>query len=70
MLLKSGSHKVFGLSSLIPEAVVAFPWGSRSISKTLRFVAARLAARFTAVVVLPTPPFWFAIAITLFMLFL
>src|SRR5258705_8917965 len=25
--------------------------------------AARLAARFTAVVVLPTPPFWFAIAI-------
>jgi hypothetical protein len=29
-------------------------------------VAVKDAARFTAVVVLPTPPFWFAIAMTRF----
>ena len=32
-------------------------------------VAARLAAKLTAVVVFPTPPFWLAIAITLFIVF-
>jgi hypothetical protein len=31
-----------------------------------RLVAANEAARFTAVVVFPTPPFWFATAITRF----
>ena len=43
--------------------MVALPCGSKSINKTLRFVAANEAAKLTAVVVLPTPPFWFAIAI-------
>ncbi len=37
------------------------------MSSTRRFVAASEAARFTAVVVLPTPPFWFAMAMTRFM---
>jgi hypothetical protein len=32
------------------------------MSSTRRFIAHKLAARFTAVVVLPTPPFWFATA--------
>src|SRR5690554_7119372 len=45
--------------------MVALPWGSRSMSSTLRLVAASEAARFTVVVVLPTPPFWLAIASTL-----
>ena len=53
---------------LSPDAVVAFPWGSMSINSVLRLVFARAAERLTAVVVLPTPPFWFAIAITLFIL--
>ena len=46
----------------MPAPVVALPCGSRSTSSTRRFIAARLAARLTAVVVLPTPPFWFATA--------
>ena len=54
---KKTSYKVFGFSSLMPAAVVALPWGSRSIRRTFLLVAARLAARLTAVVVLPTPPF-------------
>src|ERR1700691_5247002 len=37
------------------------------MSRTRRRVAASDAARFTAVVVLPTPPFWFAMAMTRFM---
>ncbi len=44
---------------------MAFPWGSESINRTRRSLAAREAARLMAVVVLPTPPFWFAIAMTL-----
>ena len=36
------------------------PCGSRSMTSTLEPCMARLAARLTAVVVLPTPPFWFA----------
>jgi len=55
--LKNGSHRVFGSSVFMPDAVVALPCGSRSIKRTFLFVAARLAARLTAVVVLPTPPF-------------
>ena len=43
-----------------PRAVQAFPWGSRSITKTLRPPIASAAATLTAVVVLPTPPFWLA----------
>ena len=38
-----------------------------SINNTRRRVAANEAARFTAVVVLPTPPFWFATAMIRFM---
>src|SRR6059058_6319826 len=41
-----------------------FPCGSRSRSSTRRPFRANAAARLTAVVVLPTPPFWFAIAMT------
>ena len=41
----------------MPHPMVALPCGSRSINSTRRFVAVRDAARFTAVVVLPTPPF-------------
>ena len=37
------------------------------MSSTRRRVAANEAARFTAVVVLPTPPFWFATAMMRFM---
>src|SRR3954447_16813081 len=45
-----------------PTPLEALPWGSMSMSSVRRSAAARLAARFTAVVVLPTPPFWLAIA--------
>jgi hypothetical protein len=50
-----------------PQPIVALPCGSQSSSSTLRCVAASDAARLTAVVVLPTPPFWFATAMTRFM---
>src|ERR1700722_4734907 len=43
------------------SAVEALPCGSRSMTRTREPCWARLAARLTAVVVLPTPPFWFAI---------
>jgi len=38
--------------------------GSESMTRILRSFAANAAARLMAVVVLPTPPFWFAIANT------
>src|ERR1700743_2330814 len=47
--------------------MVALPWGSRSMSSTRRLVADRDAARLMAVVVLPTPPFWFVTARILLM---
>ena len=50
-----------------PQPMVALPCGSMSMSSTRRRVAANDAARFTAVVVLPTPPFWFATAMMRFM---
>ena len=43
-------------------ADVAFACGSRSITSARWPASARQAARFTAVVVLPTPPFWLASA--------
>src|SRR5262245_5993752 len=49
-----------------PQPIVALPWGSRSMRSTRRCIAAIEAARFTAVVVLPTPPFWFATAMIRF----
>src|SRR5262252_720450 len=45
------------------RAVEAFPCGSRSTTRTRAPCRARLAARLTALVVLPTPPFWLAIVI-------
>ncbi len=47
----------------MPQPIVALPCGSMSISRMRRCVAASDAARLTQVVVFPTPPFWFAIAI-------
>src|SRR5687768_12643618 len=49
----------------MPAPEVAFPCGSASTSRTRFPQLAMVAARFTAVVVLPTPPFWFATAIIL-----
>src|SRR5258708_21995885 len=46
----------------MPKPVDALPCGSRSISSTCSPTAARAVARLIAVVVLPTPPFWLAIA--------
>jgi hypothetical protein len=40
--------------------MVALPCGSRSITSTRWSTRASPAARLTVVVVLPTPPFWFA----------
>ena len=47
-----------------PKPVVAFPCGSESMTSTRRSFAASDAAKLMAVVVLPTPPFWLAIANT------
>src|SRR3984885_6586990 len=44
------------------KALEALAWGSRSMRRTRCWSAARQAARLTEVVVLPTPPFWFATA--------
>src|SRR5215217_6695513 len=44
---------------------VAECWGSRSNTSTFLFSSPIAAATFTAVVVLPAPPFWFIIAIIL-----
>src|SRR4029077_13687344 len=46
----------------MPKPVDALPCGSRSISSTRSPTAAKAVARLIAVVVLPTPPFWLAIA--------
>ena len=42
--------------------IVLLAWGSRSMSSVRLPRRARAAARLIAVVVLPTPPFWFAMA--------
>src|SRR5258708_34454141 len=44
-------------------AAVALAWESQSTRSVGCSAVARQAARFTAVVVFPTPPFWFATAI-------
>src|SRR3989475_3720986 len=51
-------------SRSMPTPLVELPCGSASMSSVLRSAVASDAARLTAVVVLPTPPFWLAIAIT------
>src|SRR5690625_1607828 len=48
-----------------PTPLVAFPCGSISINNTSLPNSAKLAPKLTVVVVLPTPPFWFVIAIIL-----
>src|SRR5208282_2698212 len=47
-----------------PSPLVEFDWGSQSTSSVLTSAAASEAARLMAVVVLPTPPFWLATAMT------
>src|SRR5687767_9273538 len=46
----------------MPRPVVALPCGSRSARRVGRPARASPAARLTAVVVLPTPPFWLTTA--------
>ena len=55
----SSADEVPSVSSTFskPEPVVAFACGSASTNKTLLFMAASEAHKFTAVVVFPTPPF-------------
>src|ERR1700722_13441274 len=48
-----------------PKELVALPWESVSIMRMRCSAAASEAPRLTAVVVLPTPPFWLAIAMIL-----
>src|SRR3546814_8042948 len=48
----------------MPMPVEALPWGSTSTISTDLPQAASAVARLMAVVVLPTPPFWLAIART------
>ena len=48
----------------MPSAVLALPCGSRSMTSTVLPACASAAATLTVVVVLPTPPFWFATVIT------
>src|SRR5450759_1710382 len=45
-------------------AVDAFPFGSRSTSRTAEPLKASPAAKLTTEVVFPTPPFWLATAMT------
>ena len=49
---------------LMPTPAVRFACGSMSMSRTRRPSSASAPARLIAVVVLPTPPFWLAMAIT------
>ena len=49
----------------MPSPEVAFAWGSASISSTFFSNTPNEAAKLTVVVVFPTPPFWFAIAMIL-----
>ena len=51
--------------SMKPRPCDAFPCGSMSKRRVFFSRAAKLAAKFTAVVVLPTPPFWLHMAIIL-----
>src|SRR4029453_14409350 len=50
------------IASCVRKEMLLLACGSRSMSSVLRPRIASAAARLTAVVVLPTPPFWFAIA--------
>ena len=50
--------------SQTPNPVVALPWGSRSITRVSTPRDQALAASPSAIVVLPTPPFWLTTATT------
>src|ERR1035437_7790298 len=52
-------------ATLIPRPTDRFACASMSTQSTLRPLSASAPAILMVVVVLPTPPFWFAIAITL-----
>jgi len=52
-------------SAAIPSPVDAFPCGSKSISRIFWPASAKAAPMLIVVVVLPTPPFWFATAMIL-----
>src|ERR1017187_2972704 len=47
-----------------PRPEVALAWGSQSMTRTRLPLSARMAAMLMTVVVLPTPPFWLATAMT------
>ena len=51
-------------SGLKPWLMVRLPCGSRSTTRTFIPCSLNATARFSVVVVLATPPFWFANAIT------
>src|SRR3954467_10012868 len=53
------------VSGSMPWDIVRLPWGSMSTHRTRWPSSAKAAARFSVVVVLATPPFWLAKAITL-----
>src|SRR5215207_714477 len=53
-------------SGATPRPLVALPCGSMSTTSTLSPLSARYAARLIAVVLFPTPPFWFTMATTVF----
>ncbi len=59
------SQKQVEIDNPTPSPVEAFPCGSRSISSVRQPIAAIAVAILIAVVVLPTPPFWFAMAIVI-----
>ena len=64
----SEEQVIDGEAILIPRKArppVVFAWGSTSRSNTGTPSIATAAARLMAVVVLPTPPFWLTMAMTL-----
>ena len=56
------SYIDFSIVMMSRYDIVLFACGSRSIRSVRFFRSANAAARLMAVVVLPTPPFWLAIA--------
>jgi hypothetical protein len=65
MKLKTSYNPPFVFSGVKPSAKLQAPNESVSISRVRFSSTAKLAARFTAVVVFPTPPFGIAIVIIL-----
>ena len=53
---------VLGSARMSTKDIELFPCGSKSSRSVLRPFEAKAAERLMAVVVLPTPPFWFVIA--------